>query len=586
MKNTKKSYIVATIFCGLMLLCSIIFLGYTLLCCQNQTNQIFLILSSFILFIFSSIFAVGTLTVKTKVKNILMSIGAFIMSLFILFNILTIQNIIKLPMQAVLESLVNKNISEVLDWGKNHNIVINQTYEYSDTIDEFNIISQDVLPNTLLKNVKEITVTVSSGPNYDKQFVLQNLVGLNIDDALKITKENFMNNVEVTYEISDSITKDTIISQNINGQIKRNDLLKLVVSLGTKEDLVPVEMENLKNKSLFEATLWLNRYGIEYDLSYEFSNDIKRGYCISQSEKAGTTINPKENKITLVISKGKEISVPDFTTMNVTEATKWITENNLKIVFKEAYDNEIIKGNIISSNYKTNDKVETGTAIELVISKGNLKMEKFDNISAFRSWASALGLEYEENSEFSDSDIGSIISIEPSVGEAIDLNKKIKVTYSKGKSTKVPNFYNKSESEARKLCTNNNLKCYFTSKYSNSISSGYVMYQSMSKDSVVATGTSITLTLSKGKQPQAPVNTCTSTATHTLVIQPNWVTGGSANTTITTLKTKLANAYPKVKFNFTTKIGNNPSGYIHDDSPITSGSTIQDCKTYTIIINE
>ena len=116
----------------------------------------------------------------------------------------------------------------------------------------------------------------------------------------------------------------------------------------------------------------------------------------------------------------------------------------------------------------------------------------------------------------------------------------------------------------------------------------------MTKDSVVAQNTSITLYISSGPAPTTtttkPVTTtqkvCSSTQTHTLLIQPNWVTGGSANSTISTLKSKLNASYPNITFNYTTKAGNLPSGYIHEDSSITNGSTIQDCKTYTIIINE
>ena len=116
------------------------------------------------------------------------------------------------------------------------------------------------------------------------------------------------------------------------------------------------------------------------------------------------------------------------------------------------------------------------------------------------------------------------------------------------------------------------------------------MAQSMSKNSVVAENTSITLTISNGPEPVAPPKpvepTCNSTNSYTLIIQPNWVTGGSASTTIATLKSKLSSQYPNITFNYTTKAGNNPAGYIHDESPITSGSTIKDCNTYTIIINE
>lgn len=588
-RKLDKSLILVIIVAILALISSIVFIGYTLLFCKDITNNVLLMLDSFIIFLFVTVLSVSALVHKNKIKNALLSISLLLVCTFTTFNVLSLANIIKVPTQETLQSFVNKNITELLSFGEKHNIVINQTYEFSDTISEYNIITQDVAPNTLLKEVKELNVVVSSGPNYDKTFILQSLVGLNIDDALKIINEHFMNNIEVDFELNDKIKKDIIISQNISGEIKRNDLLKLVVSLGLEEELVPVNMEDLKGKSLFEATLWLKRHGFKYEITYEFSDKVKRNYCIGQSEKEGTLVDPKKDVITIIMSKGKEIVIPDFTSMSVNEATNWITQNNLKLTFKEEYDNELEKGKIISSNFAINYKVEEGTTIILTISKGRLTMEKFDSIGAFRSWASSLGLQYEEDSEFSDSSFGTIISITPNVGEYINLNSKIQVIYSKGKATTIPSFYNKSKSEASSLCNNYNLTCYYSYRYNNSISENYVVSQSMSEGSTVAEGTSITLYLSKGPQPiveEPPQYTCTSTETHTLIIQPNWVTGGSANTTISTLKDKLSSQYPNVTFQFTTKPGNNPSGYIHDDSPITAGSTITDCNTYTIIVNE
>lgn len=590
-KTKKKgSLIVLCIIVSIVMILSTIYLGFNIINSKNEVNNLFTIINSSIIFLISIVFGISSIMQKAKIKNILLSITGIFMSIFIIFNLLTNLNIIKLPTQETLGNLTNKNINDVLIWAEKKNIKINQTYEYSDLIQEYFIISQDVNSNTLIKDIKEINLTVSSGPNYDKKIILQNLVGLNIDEALKIIDENFMNNVTINYEINDTTEKDIIISQNINGEIKRNDSLELVVSLGKEEDLAPVQMIDLKGKSLFDVTLWLKRNGIKYEITYEFSDTISRDYCVSQSEKEGTTIDPKIQIITIIISKGKEINIPDFTSMSVNDATKWITENKLKLKFNEEYDNEIEIGSIISSNYPINSKVEEGTTIELTISKGKLKMESFDSIASFRAWADGLNLHYEEDSEFNDSVSGTIISVTPNVGEYINLNETIKIVYSKGPSTTVPDFYGKTKSSASSLCSSSKLKCSFTYKYSSSVNEGYIMAQSMSKNSVVAENTSITLTISNGPQPVAPSKpsepTCNSTNTYTLIIQPNWVTGGSASTTIATLKSKLSSQYPNITFNYTTKAGNNPAGYIHDDSPITSGSTIKDCNTYTIIINE
>ena len=579
-KKTNKSIICVIITSILCFLSSITYLGYTLLFCGDKTNNLFLIINSFIIFIFVSILSIG-LFMKKKIKNVLCSISLLLLSGFIIFNLLTITNIIKLPTQAVLENFINKNINDLLNYGEKNKIIINQSYEYSDTVLEYNIISQDILPNTLLKDVKELTVVVSSGPNYDKAFILQNLVGLNVDEALKIANENFMNNIEIEYEINDENEKDIIINQSLNGQIKRNDLLKLVVSLGAEGSLEPVKMENLKNKSLFEATLWLKRNGIKYEVTYEFSDTIDRNYCVSQSEKEGTEIDPNNATITLIVSKGKEINVPDFTSMDINEATTWIVENNLKLEIEEAYDNEIEKGKIISSDKPINTKVEEGATIKLTISKGKLKMEEFESIGSFRSWANSLGLEYEENSEFSDLDKGMIISSNPKVGEYINLNNKIEITYSKGKSTTIPNFYNKTKNEATSLCSKYKLNCYYSYRYSSSVSEGYISSQSMSKNSTVAENTSITLYISKGKEPVIEVPTCDKNKTVTVYFD----TGNNGAQT----KEIISGRYPNINWNFVpVKQCNNGSiaggticnGYIYD------GKNLNYCDTYTLEIVE
>ena len=594
MTNNKKiPLILAISTTTLASICSLIFLIVTLLCTKNNINHTFLVVNSIFIFIFCILLEISILIKKGKIRNFIFAGASFIISLFIIFNILSNLNIIKLPTLDTLKSFYNTNINEALSWGNSNKIKINQTYEYSDTISEFNIISQDIAAGTLLKDIKELNLLVSSGPNPDKTFTLQSLIGMKIDEALEIINSNYMKNIEINYEINDTYERDVIIEQNINGEVKRSDNLIIKVSLGKKEDLLPVELIDFKGKTIFEASLWLKRNGFNYELSYEFDENYSKDICIGQSEAAGTTVNPNETKITLIISKGKQITIPDFTSMSVTEATSWITDNKLKVKFKEQYDNELAEGTIISSSYAINTAAEEGETIVLTVSKGRLKMEQFDNINSFRAWAENLGLEYEENSEFSDKEMGSIISSTPSTGEYINLNEKIHITYSKGKSTNVPNFYNKSKSEADSLCYNYNLKCYYSYRYSSSISSCYIISQSMSSGSEVAENTSITLYISSGPEPTKPTSAptptpvvCSSTETHQLFMQQSWIVPGSANSTIATLKEKLKAKYPQVSFVFQTKASNEASGLIHDDSPTKLGSTIQDCKTYTIIINE
>ena len=64
--------------------------------------------------------------------------------------------------------------------------------------------------------------------------------------------------------------------------------------------------------SLFEATLYLKRNGINNDLKREFSSKVKKDYVLNQDIKAKTKVKPGRDKVVLTISDGKEIKVPDF----------------------------------------------------------------------------------------------------------------------------------------------------------------------------------------------------------------------------------------------------------------------------------
>ena len=189
-------------------------------------------------------------------------------------------NILKVPTLKVLQDFTNVSLVKVLDFTNDNEIELKQNYEYSDNIKEGYIISQSVKPDTIVKTIKKLSVVVSSGPNYDKELILTDYVGLKVDEVIKFVKKNHMNNVNINFSVSNDVEKDVIISQSTKGEIKRNTKVDFTVSLGRAEDLPEIELKNLKNMSLFEATLYLKRNGINYELKREFSSKVKKDYSI------------------------------------------------------------------------------------------------------------------------------------------------------------------------------------------------------------------------------------------------------------------------------------------------------------------
>lgn len=587
--NEKKGKNVGLkIFAVISLILSIAYLVFTILFCQNQVNNFYLIVNASIITFATLMFTISTITQK----NIFGIFTSLTISIFLVFNFLVISDIVTLPTQELLENFQNKTISEALKWAKENNIEVNQIYEYSDNIEEYYIITQNVYPNTLLKNVKEITFTVSYGPNYEKIISLPNMVGWNIDDALKTINNNFLNNVNIEYEINNDTEKDIILEQNISGQVRRNDELKLKVSLGNEENLEPVEMIDLYNKSLLEATLWLKRHGIKYEVIYVFSEDVAKNYVTDQETEAGKTVDPKNDKVKIIVSKGKKIVVPDLTKMTVDEVTEWIIDNNLKVSFETKYNSTIEIGKIIEADYKEDAEIEAGTLITITTSKGPLKMPEFNNIADFRNWANDTGIEFREEYEFNnDVAKGEIIKTIPEENAVINYSDTLVIYISYGKPVTIPSFIGKHKDEIYSICSDIGLNCTFYYNGYSDTPVNIAQNQNKNAGNEVVSGTYVSIGLSSGpapvnNNPEPPANQCTSNTTHRLRIQQDWVTGGSAQATINTLQEKLSANYPNIKFYFKTKPGNLPSGFIHEESEYTNNSQIQDCNEYTILINE
>lgn len=464
-------------------------------------NLIILLLSTVfvIFFIFTAVIA-GR---KGKNTTLLASITLIIMNCFEL----ALQfNLINMPNQK-LENFTSKSLTEVVKYAEKNNIELTQIYEYSDMIEEYKIIGQNIESGTNLKKVKKLTVAVSEGANPDKEVIIPNMLTWSDEAVIKFVKENNLNNVEVEFTESAKL-KNTVIEQEGTGNRKRSDLLKLTFSLGEKEEITDTKLIDLTNKSKFEAEFWLKQHAISYEIEKDFSSKVKRDYTVKQSEKPGILVKPNETKIKLTISKGPKIKVPDLKKMSMTELTEWIIKNKLKIEFTDQYDDKIKDNHVIKANYNKGDIIEQKTLISITLSKGKLKMPKLNTLDEIKSWAEKYGISYQEEYEF-DSLVkkGEIIKTSHKEGETIKNGETIIITISQGKKTKVPRLTGLKKQEVIKKLKEADLNYNFVYEDNEKIEKDTVIAQSMKEGSEVSENTTITITLSTGKKKTNANNT-------------------------------------------------------------------------------
>lgn len=558
--------IMSILSCGI----SISYLLLTILNMEKEINPWNNFITAIILSVVSIILLVVNF-IKKQDKKMYIVINPIFLIIAIVPLLIKL-NIFKLPEKQVIGNLRDKSISEVLEWAKENNVDINYTTEYSDNIDENNIISQDVDSSTLINDVKNINLVISGGPNYDKEIIIPNMIGWTDEKVIEYINENYLNNVSINFTESE-YEKNTVIEQSLKGNAKRNSNLTLTFSYGlNKPD--STELKNIVGLSKFDAEFYLKQNAIDYELKYDFSDEVLRNYVVSASKNENDVIKSDE-KLVVNISKGKAITIPDFYSMTTDEINTFIIDNKLKVSYDDKYDDKTPLGSIISVDKNNGDTVEEATTINIILSKGQLKMEEFNNLNDFKDWANKYGIKYSEEYEFNSSSNGTIIGFSASVGDVIGNDETVVVKISKGPSVSIPSFVGMSKNDISKKCNDIGLTCKFS--YSGYSSTAYDTAVSQSRTGgEVERGTVVTVYLSLGKAKS-----------WTLDLQSNWFTGGSTSATISTLTNILSKNYPGVNFKYVVKASNSgPSGGYHESSPCKIGSTITQGQTCEIWIKQ
>lgn len=629
---------------GILFILILIYFIYKIIGGNNTVDYIASIISVSLLSLFILVFI--AILIKNKKISSVFLIANIILIIFISFNLLYDIGIIQLPKQATVKDFFNQTITEALKWAEKNEITLNITYENSDTVEPYNIIRQDIIPGILTKKIKEINIVVSDGPDYEKTVTIPSMIGWSIEEVIIFVEENHLNNIVVDFVTSVN-EKDSIISQNSSGNMKRNDYLYLTASIGEEMPTESISMINLKNKSTFYASVWLKRNGIKYELKFDYSDKVLKDHVINQNILQEKMVNPVSDIVTLTISKGKQIVVPNLLNMTIEKITQWVINNRLKITFNDQYHESIALGNIVSINYQKGDILEEGTFIIIVVSKGKLMMPKFNTALEFKEWAEKYNIPYQENYQFDkDFEQGKIIKITPKIGDVIKEGDTINIYISHGAPVTVPNFVGKSKTVITNECRNLDISCNFIyGSYTDNIAKDIATNQSKNPGSEIVKGSNISITLSKGiiektnvpnliglskssaenacksagiicvftietNYSSAPINqvkyqslsagskvvtgskiTVTlskgpAQTFHNIIIQETWIVGGNPTGTKNEIQKNLTRACPDVNFNFQFKEANSGVGTLTPDSPIKVGVSYSftQGQTYTIII--
>lgn len=206
----------------------------------------------------------------------------------------------------------------------------------------------------------------------------------------------------------------------------------------TEQETIPMVNVVGLYKTAAEEQMKKNGF-TNYTFKEQTDATVEKGYVISQSVDDGTAIT-KDTAITIVISSGKEMtSVPNVVNYEDSQATTLLEEAGLKVTHGYAYDDNVEKDHVISSDPVAGTEVEEGSTVKIIISNGKKQKKvvvpKLEGMSEADAAVklTELNLVGAPTYEYSDTvKEGQVISQDPVVNTEVDEQSTVSYVVSKG----------------------------------------------------------------------------------------------------------------------------------------------------------
>lgn len=232
------------------------------------------------------------------------------------------------PDTSLMPDLTEKTVEQAKEILKEYNVTISDdiTEELSDEYEKGEIIATDPKKGTTIKEGDVVKVTVSKG----KYIVLEDYTGKK-EDVAKKALEKLKFEVEIEYEIS-SKTKGTVIDQSIEKGTKVDPTekdRKIILTVSKGDYVVLGNYVGMDQNKVKEA---LTKLGFDVTIK-ETSSEQAVGTVVEQSLKEGHKVDPdeKDRTITLTVSSGIKIEVPNVKGMDIDAAATLLTNKGFSV---------------------------------------------------------------------------------------------------------------------------------------------------------------------------------------------------------------------------------------------------------------
>lgn len=195
------------------------------------------------------------------------------------------------------------------------------------------------------------------------------VIGQTFDQATSSLSVDGLTLTATAEEYSESVSAGSILATDPapGDGIRPGGTVEAVVSLGPERYAVP----DVRGSTPTEATNAIVTAGLATGGRVEaFDDTVPMGQVARTDPAIGDPV-PPDTPIDLVISKGPEpVELPDITGKKQSVATKRLEEAGLQVTATKEFSTSVAEGRVVSMSPKAATVVDSGSTVELVVSKG------------------------------------------------------------------------------------------------------------------------------------------------------------------------------------------------------------------------
>lgn len=245
--------------------------------------------------------------------------------------------------------------------------IVSAGSEESEDYEDGQIMKQSVEPKTAVE--KNSTIEVIVAVKKIEMVKIPDITGQTKEDAeYRLEQEGFV--VDYTEVYHDSVKSGKVIKTSPDVGTEQPKGTTVIMSVSKGAETKYTTMPSVVNTTRENAEVAIKNAGLAVgSITESFSDTVASGNVISQSVAAGNSVEEGVT-IDLVISKGPEkITMPNLWGNPKDRAIEKLHALGLSVEVYEEYSDEV-EGRVFKTTPAADEKVDPGSMVQIVISKG------------------------------------------------------------------------------------------------------------------------------------------------------------------------------------------------------------------------